>query len=98
MAVGGQCWFAENLRSENYQNGEAIPANLTDSEWENTMSGAVAVYGESLACEDFLSDIDACDLFQSLNEFDASTTGTRWTTPEAFARPVGTFPQMGSGQ
>ena len=69
VAVGGQCWFAENLRSENYQNGEAIPANLTDSEWENTMSGAVAVYGESLACEDFLSDIDACDSFQSLNEF-----------------------------
>ena len=21
VAVGGQCWFAENLRSENYQNG-----------------------------------------------------------------------------
>lgn len=33
VEIGGQCWFAENLRSENYANGDAISpfdANNTD--------------------------------------------------------------------
>ena len=47
VLIGDQCWFAENLRSENYENGDAIPAGLSDSEWENTSLGAVAVYGEN---------------------------------------------------
>ena len=33
VMIGEQCWFAENLRSENYENGDAIPAGLSDSEW-----------------------------------------------------------------
>ena len=33
VAIGDQCWFAENLRTEHYTNGDAIPANLTDVEW-----------------------------------------------------------------
>ena len=44
VQIGDQCWFAENLQSENYENGEAIPSNLSDSEWSSTTSGAVAVY------------------------------------------------------
>ena len=47
VLIGEQCWFAENLRSENYENGDAIPSDLNGSEWQNTLSGAVAVYGES---------------------------------------------------
>ena len=47
VKIGEQCWFAENLRNENYENGDAIPAGLSDSEWSTTTSGAVAVYGES---------------------------------------------------
>jgi uncharacterized protein (TIGR02145 family) len=47
VLIGEQCWFAENLRSENYDNGDAIPAGLSDSEWTSTTSGATAVYGES---------------------------------------------------
>ena len=46
VAIGDQCWFAENLRTEHYANGDAIPGNLSDSEWESTTSGAQAVYGE----------------------------------------------------
>ena len=46
VLIGEQCWFAENLRSENYENGDAIPAGLSNSEWANTSSGAVAVYNE----------------------------------------------------
>ena len=46
VLIGDQCWFAENLRSENYENGDAISAGLSNSAWENTSSGAVAEYNE----------------------------------------------------
>ena len=69
VLIGDQCWFAENLRSENYKNGDAISSNLSDSEWQNTTSGAVAVYGEDAGCENYSPDIDACDPAQSLNEY-----------------------------
>ena len=69
VLIGDQCWFAENLRSENYENGDAIPANLSDSEWQNTTSGAVAVYGEDAGCQNSSPDIDACDPAQSLEEY-----------------------------
>lgn len=46
VLIGGQCWFAENLRTEHYANGDLIPGELSDSEWETAASGAQAVYGE----------------------------------------------------
>ena len=46
VQIGEQCWFAENLRSENYKNGDAIPAGLSNDEWDITFAGAVAVYDE----------------------------------------------------
>ena len=46
VGIGSQCWFKENLRSDNYRNGDAIPGNLTDGQWTSTGSGAQAVYGE----------------------------------------------------
>ena len=33
VAIGDQCWFAENLRNEHYANGDAIPGDLSDGEW-----------------------------------------------------------------
>ena len=69
VLIGDQCWFAENLRSENYDNGDAIPSNLSDGEWETTNSGAVAVYGEDAGCSNYSPDIDACDPAQSLEEY-----------------------------
>ena len=47
VQIGEQCWFAENLRSENYENGDEIPSNLGNSEWSSTISGATAIYEES---------------------------------------------------
>ena len=47
VLIGEQCWFAENLRSENYDNDDAIPSGLSNSEWSSTSSGATAVYGAS---------------------------------------------------
>ena len=69
VQIGEQCWFAENLRNEHYENGDAISANLSDSEWSTTSLGAVAVYGEDVGCTNFSPDIDACDPDQSLNEY-----------------------------
>jgi uncharacterized protein (TIGR02145 family) len=70
VQIGEQCWFAENLRSELYLNGDSIPAGLSDSEWAST-SGAVAVYGEgNTLC--FGADAvngDACDESWSLIEY-----------------------------
>ena len=42
VQIGEQCWFAENLRSENYRNGYTIPANLSDAEWQGTTAGAMS--------------------------------------------------------
>ena len=70
VLIGEQCWFAENLRCENYENGDAIPSGLSDSEWQSTSSGAVAVYGEgSSTCSSYNTDGDACIAPWSLNEF-----------------------------
>jgi uncharacterized protein (TIGR02145 family) len=49
VQIGSQCWFAENLRSDNYRNGDAIPGNLSNSSWQNTTSGAQAVYNNDAA-------------------------------------------------
>jgi uncharacterized protein (TIGR02145 family) len=46
VGIGTQCWFAENLRSDNYRNGDTIPGDLDDSQWASTTSGAQAIYGE----------------------------------------------------
>jgi uncharacterized protein (TIGR02145 family) len=46
IGIGNQCWFKENLRSDNYLNGDPIPGNLSDSQWISTTSGAQTVYGE----------------------------------------------------
>ena len=69
VLIGEQCWFAENLRNENYRNGDAISAGLSSSDWLDTSSGAVAVYGEGTGCTHNSPDIDACDPAQSLNEY-----------------------------
>lgn len=69
VQIGEQCWFAENLRSGTYQNGDAIPSSLNDNDWKWTTSGALALYGEDFGCESYSPDFDACDPTQSLNEY-----------------------------
>jgi uncharacterized protein (TIGR02145 family) len=70
VLIGDQCWFAENLRNENYDNGDAIPSGLSDSDWSSTTSGATTVYGEgSSSCITYSPDGDACDEAWSLNEY-----------------------------
>ena len=46
VLIGEQCWFAENLRTELYQNGELIPGDLSDEDWTNTVDGAQSIYND----------------------------------------------------
>ena len=52
VAIGDQCWFAENLRTEHYANGDAIPGELSNSDWYETSIGAQAIYNND---DSFLS-------------------------------------------
>ena len=49
VCIGDQCWFAENLRSDNYNDGSPIPGGLDDAEWYNTTEGAQAIYDSDSA-------------------------------------------------
>ena len=69
-AVGEQCWFAENLRSSHYANGDAILTNISDSAWQDyPATGRMAVYGDGDDCVGYALDLDACDTVQSLVEY-----------------------------
>jgi uncharacterized protein (TIGR02145 family) len=70
VQIGEQCWFAENLRSLQYSNGDSIPTGLDEANWENTISGATAVYGEGpYPCNTASPDGDACDELWSLGQY-----------------------------
>ena len=40
VQIGEQCWFAENLRAENYRNGDPVESELQGSAWANSSEGA----------------------------------------------------------
>ena len=44
VRIGTQWWFAENLRTEQYRNGDTIPTLPQAQEWRFARSGAQAVY------------------------------------------------------
>jgi uncharacterized protein (TIGR02145 family) len=44
VLIGSQCWFRENLRNDNYNDGTAIPGHLDDTAWSTTTSGAQAIF------------------------------------------------------
>lgn len=65
VEIGTQCWFAENLRTTHYANGDAIPVDLSAVEWSNTTSGAQTTYGEgSSTCQ-----TEPCDEAANLEDF-----------------------------
>ena len=65
VQIGDQCWFAENLRSANYRNGDVITPNLNDGQWNSLSTGAKTVYGEGPNCNNASPIVDACDPVQS---------------------------------
>ena len=55
VQIGEQCWFAENLRAENYRNGESIVEATNNSEWVGTSEGAFSVYQDDVYYNGFSS-------------------------------------------
>ena len=70
VAIGDQVWFAENLRTTVYANGDSIAVYVSDSIWSTTTMGAVTIYGEGDSdCHHFAPNGDACDSDWSLSEY-----------------------------
>ncbi len=44
VEIGGQCWFADNLATDHYRNGDPIPTGLDNNTWQNTTTDAYAIY------------------------------------------------------
>lgn len=49
VEIGGQCWFADNLATDQYRNGDLIPTGLDNTTWQNTTTGAFAIYNNDVA-------------------------------------------------
>ncbi len=47
VEIGGQCWFTDNLATDQYRNGDPIPTGLDNTTWQNTTAGAYAIYNNT---------------------------------------------------
>jgi uncharacterized protein (TIGR02145 family) len=47
VVIGTQVWMSENLKTSKYRNGDPIPTNLNNTTWQNTTSGAYAIYNNT---------------------------------------------------
>jgi uncharacterized protein (TIGR02145 family) len=47
VQIGTQCWTQSNLKVSKYRNGDSILTGLSDSAWQNTTSGAYAIYNNN---------------------------------------------------
>ena len=64
VMVAGDCWFAENLKSENYRNGDPIPTLDGEEAWFYTEEGAQGFYANGqVPCIHFCNPAVAEDLF-----------------------------------
>ena len=50
MLIGEQCWFAENLQSEQYLNGDSIEIWQNEAQWISADFGMMGVLGQSDSC------------------------------------------------
>ena len=94
VQIGEQCWFAENLRSTNYRNGDEIDIDLSLEDWSALNGGATSVYGEGeSACNDDSPVIDSCDDALALLAFGrlyngAAITDSRQLCPAGWGVPT----------
>jgi uncharacterized protein (TIGR02145 family) len=44
IVINGQEWMQQNLAVTKYRNGDPIPTGLSNTTWQNTTSGAYAIY------------------------------------------------------
>ena len=98
VQIGEQCWFAENLRAENYRNGDAVTSELSDLDWSGATYGAVAVFGEGEAVAVMRAQ-RATHAFHRgpYRNLGVYTTGMQSMTNGLFAKRVGMFLLMRIG-
>ena len=60
VELDGRCWFAENLRSTAYANGDSIPF-VGDNAWPSIETGAATAYGIGWGCNSNTLYFDSCD-------------------------------------
>jgi uncharacterized protein (TIGR02145 family) len=51
IVIGTQEWMAENLNTSIYRNGDAIPTDLSNTEWAATQLGAWTYYNDDMSNE-----------------------------------------------
>jgi uncharacterized protein (TIGR02145 family) len=49
IVINGQEWMQQNLAVTKYRNGDPIPTGLSNTTWQNTTSGAYAIYNNDAA-------------------------------------------------
>jgi uncharacterized protein (TIGR02145 family) len=49
ITIGTQVWMLQNLKTSKYNDGTTIPTGLSNTAWENTTSGAYAIYDNNAA-------------------------------------------------
>jgi uncharacterized protein (TIGR02145 family) len=49
VEIGGQCWFADNLATDQYRNGDPISTGLDTTTWQTSTAGAYAIYNNDPA-------------------------------------------------
>ncbi len=49
IIINGQEWMQQNLAVTKYRNGDPIPTGLSNTTWQNTTSGAYAIYNNDAA-------------------------------------------------
>lgn len=49
IRIGTQVWMKENLKTTRHNDGTSIPTGLSNTAWQNTTSGAYAIYDNNAA-------------------------------------------------
>ena len=57
VQIGNQCWTQSNLKVSKYRNGDNIPTGLSNYDWQNTTSGAYAIYNNDLVNDGLLGKL-----------------------------------------
>jgi uncharacterized protein (TIGR02145 family) len=87
VRVGDRCWFAENLRADNYGNGDPIIHAAHSDSWWSSNQGAQFVYGEADTSDCSVLSIDLnLSQYGRLYSFNA-ITDPRGLCPAGFHVP-----------
>jgi uncharacterized protein (TIGR02145 family) len=66
VQIGEQCWFAENLRAENYDNDDPIVSPAWYY-WGDSLVGSQSFYGNSAICYSWSTWYDLCNSGDALS-------------------------------